>query len=128
MRSSPTSPSAEACRLNERLGFHTVTDCTLFYPLPLKALRPSSARLITLASAQPGTLTSETREMLEDHARLGCIVAIMQADGRHYPLVFLKTATKGRPPRASSIARTAQSYKDTLPRSPAISFATADLP
>lgn len=91
------TPSAEACRLNERLGFHTVTDCTLFYPLPLKALRPSSARLITLASAQPGTLTSETREMLEDHARLGCVVAIMQADGRHYPLVFLKTSTKRAP-------------------------------
>jgi len=91
------TPSPEACKLNERLGFQTVTDHTLFYPLPLKALRPSGARLSPLAAASPDTLPAAMREMLEDHLRLGCIVAIMQADGHHYPLVFLKTTTKKLP-------------------------------
>lgn len=91
------TPSPEACRLNERLGFQMVTDRTLFYPLPLKALRPSGTRLNPLAAVRPDTLSAAMREMLEDHLRLGCIVAIMQADGRHYPLVFLKTTTKKLP-------------------------------
>ena len=91
------TPSPEACKLNERLGFQTVTDHTLFYPLPLKALRPSGARLSPLAAVSPDTLPAAMREMLEDHLRLGCIVAIMQADGHHYPLVFLKTTTKKLP-------------------------------
>jgi hypothetical protein len=91
------TPSPEACKLNERLGFQTVTDRTLFYPLPLKALRPSGARLSPLAAVSADTLPAAMREMLEDHLRLGCIVAIMQADGRHHPLVFLKTTTKKLP-------------------------------
>ncbi|MFK3779131.1 hypothetical protein [Agrobacterium sp. NPDC089420] len=91
------TPSAEACRLNERLGFRTVTDCTLFYPLPLTALRPAAARLAPLAAVPPDALPAAMRDMLDDHARLGCIVAMMQADGRHYPLVFLKTTTRRLP-------------------------------
>ncbi|WP_323688093.1 hypothetical protein [Rhizobium sp. AN69] len=38
------TPSPEACKLNERLGFTTVTNCTLFYPLPLKAFGPAPGR------------------------------------------------------------------------------------
>lgn len=91
------TPSAEACKLNERLGFSTVTDCTLFYPLPLRALGRTSARLRPLAAVPPGALPAATRQMLEDHTHLGCIVAVMQADGRHHPLVFLKTTTKRLP-------------------------------
>ncbi|PZP49857.1 MAG: hypothetical protein DI595_12605 [Agrobacterium fabrum] len=91
------TPSPEACKLNERLGFATVTDCTLFYPLPFAALRPASARLRPLAEINPETIAADTREMLEDHARLGCIVAVMEAENRHYPLVFLKTTTKRLP-------------------------------
>jgi hypothetical protein len=91
------TPSPEACRLNERLGFATVTDCTLFYPLPFAALRPANARLRPLADIKPETLSAETRGMLEDHARLGCIVALMEAENRHHPLVFLKTTTKRLP-------------------------------
>ncbi|CAD0211469.1 hypothetical protein AGRHK599_LOCUS1398 [Rhizobium rhizogenes] len=91
------TPSPEACRLNERLGFHTVTDCTLFYPLPLTALRPAGARLSPLAAMPADTLPDAMRDMLEDHARLGCIVAVMQADGRQHPLVFLKTTTRKLP-------------------------------
>lgn len=91
------TPSPEACKLNERLGFATVTDCTLFYALPLTAFRPASARLRPLADITPDILSAETRNMLEDHARLGCIVAVMEADSRHYPLVFLKTTTRRLP-------------------------------
>jgi hypothetical protein len=91
------TPSPEACRLNERLGFTTVTNCTLFYPLPLKAFGPARARLRPLAEVPQGTLSAATRDMLEDHARFGCIVAVMEADGSHYPLVFLKTITKRLP-------------------------------
>jgi hypothetical protein len=91
------TPSPEACRLNERLGFATVTDCTLFYPLPFAALRSASARLRPLADIKPGILSAETRDMLEDHARLGCIVAVMEAENRHHPLVFLKTTTRRLP-------------------------------
>lgn len=91
------TPSPETNKLNERLGFHTVTDCTLFYPLPLAALRPARARLYPLTETTAETLSSETREMLEDHARLGCIVAILEAEGQRHPLVFLKTTTKRLP-------------------------------
>jgi hypothetical protein len=91
------TPSPEACKLNERLGFATVTNCTLFYPLPLKAFGPAKARLRPLAEVPQGTLSAATRDMLEDHARFGCIVAVMEADGRHFPLVFLKTTTKRLP-------------------------------
>ncbi|WP_421403193.1 hypothetical protein [Agrobacterium fabrum] len=89
--------SPEASKLNERLGFHTVTDCTLFYPLPLSAFRPAGARLHPLTRTTAETLSSEICEMLEDHARLGCIVAILEAEGRAYPLVFLKTTTRKLP-------------------------------
>lgn len=89
--------SPEASKLNERLGFHTVTDCTLFYPLPLSAFRPAGARLHPLTRTTAETLSSEICEMLEDHARLGCIVAVLEAEGRAYPLVFLKTTTRKLP-------------------------------
>jgi len=91
------TPSADAHRLNERLGFATVSDCTLFYPLPIAGLRPASARLRPPADIGPEALPAETRDMLDDHARLGCIVAVMEAENRRYPLVFLKTITKGLP-------------------------------
>ncbi|QCM11732.1 hypothetical protein CFBP6625_07050 [Agrobacterium tumefaciens] len=91
------TPSPEACKLNERLGFSTVTDYTLFYPLLPKALGPARARLRPLADVHPGALPAAMRDMLEDHARFGCMVAVMEADGRHHPLVFLKTMTKRLP-------------------------------
>lgn len=91
------TPSPEARQLNERLGFHTVTNCTLFYPLPLTTFRPTGGRLHPFTQTTAKTLSSETRDMLEDHARLGCIVAILEAEGRPYPLVFLKTITKKLP-------------------------------
>ncbi|QCM06498.1 hypothetical protein CFBP6626_06450 [Agrobacterium tumefaciens] len=91
------TPSPEACKLNERLGFSTVTDYTLFYPLLPKALGPARARLRPLADVPPGALPAAMRDMLEDHARFGCMVAVMEADGRHHPLVFLKTMTKRLP-------------------------------
>ncbi|MFB7143217.1 hypothetical protein ACWGMK_01530 [Agrobacterium deltaense] len=91
------TPSPEACKLNERLGFAKVTDCTLFYPLPFAALRPASARLCPPGEIKPEILSAEMRDLLEDHARLGCIVAVMEAENRHYPLVFLKTTTKRLP-------------------------------
>lgn len=91
------TPSPEACKLNERLGFSTVTDYTLFYPLLPKALGPARARLRPLADVPQGALPAAMRDMLEDHARFGCMVAVMEADGRHHPLVFLKTMTKRLP-------------------------------
>ncbi|CUX19738.1 hypothetical protein AGR13a_Cc210027 [Agrobacterium genomosp. 13 str. CFBP 6927] len=91
------TPSPEACKLNERLGFSTVTDYTLFYPLLPKAIGPARARLHPLADVPPGALSAAMRDTLEDHARFGCIVAVLEADQIHHPLVFLKTTTKRLP-------------------------------
>lgn len=91
------TPSPETRKLNERLGFQTVTDYTLFYPLLLAAFRPARAQLHPLTGTTAETLSSEIRDMLEDHARLGCIVAILEAEGRRHPLVFLKTTTRKLP-------------------------------
>ncbi|MDS7597159.1 hypothetical protein [Agrobacterium tumefaciens] len=91
------TPSPEAAKLNDRLGFKTVTDCTLFYPLPLKALFPSKASVVDLSHVPADAFSDHIREILSDHERLGCITAALSLDGRYHPLVFLKTTTKRLP-------------------------------
>ncbi|NWJ26306.1 hypothetical protein HWX89_18620 [Rhizobium sp. RM] len=91
------TPSPEAATLNERLGFTTATDVTLFYPLPLKALRPSEAAVVDMRTVPQDAFSLDITQMLEDHRRLGCILAALRVDNSYHPLVFLKTTTKRLP-------------------------------
>lgn len=89
------TPSLAAQAINPRLGFEILNEGFQVFPLPWTALRPrKQARVITVDQA---TLSNEVRATLDQHASLGCVVAVLQ-DGRdHHPLIFAKMTRRHLP-------------------------------
>lgn len=55
------------------------------------------ARVYGLDDAPAGALTDADRRMLEDHARMGCIVCVLIDRGVYHPLIFLRRVRRGIP-------------------------------
>jgi len=89
------TPSAAAQQINQRLGFEILNEGFQVFPLLWTALRPrKQARVISVDQAK---LPDDMRATLEQHARLGCVVAVLQ-DGRdHHPLIFSRMTRRHLP-------------------------------
>lgn len=89
------TPSAAAQQINPRLGFEILNEGFQVFPLPWTALRArKQARVITVDEAR---LTRETRATLDQHAGLGCIVAVLQDGDDHHPLIFSRMTRRRLP-------------------------------
>jgi hypothetical protein len=80
------TPSLAAQQINPRLGFDILNEGFQVFPLLWTALRARKrARVISVDQAR---LPNEVRATLDRHARLGCVVAVLQDGADHHPLIF----------------------------------------
>jgi hypothetical protein len=80
------TPSLAAQAINPRLGFEILNEGFQVFPLLWTALRASKqARVISVDEAK---LPNDMRATLDQHARLGCVVAVLQDGSDHHPLIF----------------------------------------
>ena len=82
----------------ERLGFTSWSHglALFLWPfLPRSAKR--RGRVVLMDEAPPGALHEEERRLLEDHASLGCIPAVLEYDSGWMPLLFRRTTLKRIP-------------------------------
>jgi hypothetical protein len=89
------TPSAAAQAINPRLGFEILNEGFQVFPLLWTALRPrQQARVISVDEAK---LPNEIRATLDQHARLGCVVAVLQDGADHHPLIFSRMTRRRLP-------------------------------
>jgi hypothetical protein len=92
------TPSEAAVAMNERLGFRTIGYDVHLLPLPLLAMTGRKrGRLRSIDDLPHDALAESIRQDLARHRALGCIVTIIEADGRFHPLVFDSFKRKGIP-------------------------------
>jgi hypothetical protein len=88
------TPSPAAQQINQRLGFEILNEGFQIFLLPCTALRArKQARVI---SPDQATLPDDTRATLDQHARLGCVVAVLR-NGADHPLIFSRMTRKRFP-------------------------------
>lgn len=81
-----------------RFGFRTWTEGTLIFPLPVFAVRPArNAQVVPLHTLRADAIEPVARRMLEDHASLGCIAAVLDDNEALHPLIFSRTTRRGIP-------------------------------
>jgi hypothetical protein len=89
------TPSLAAQAINQRLGFEILNEGFQVFPLPWTALRPrKQARVISVDEAK---LPNDMRATLDQHARLGCIVAVLQDGAHQHPLIFSRMTRRHLP-------------------------------
>jgi hypothetical protein len=89
------TPSAAAQQINQRLGFEVLNEGFQVFPLPWTALRArKQARVIPVEQA---SLSDDARATLDQHLRLGCVVAVLQNGADHHPLIFSRMTRRRLP-------------------------------
>jgi len=89
------TPSAAAQSINQRLGFEVLNEGFQVFPLLWTALRArKQARIVRSDKAN---LAADTRAMLDQHAKLGCVVAVLQDDKAQHPLIFCRITRRCLP-------------------------------
>jgi hypothetical protein len=89
------TPSPAAQQINQRLGFEILNEGFQIFLLPCTALRArKQARMISLDEA---TLPNDARATLDQHARLGCVVAVLGNGADQHPLIFSRMTRKRFP-------------------------------
>ena len=89
------TPSLAAQAINPRLGFEILNEGFQVFPLPWTALRArKQARVISVDQAK---LPDDMRATLDQHARLGCVVAVLQDGADHHPLIFSRMTRRHLP-------------------------------
>jgi len=89
------TPSLAAQAINQRLGFEILNEGFQVFPLPWTALRArKQARVI---SADQADLPNDMRATLDQHARLGCVVAMLQDGVAHHPMIFSRLTRRRLP-------------------------------
>ncbi len=92
------SPAAATAAINTHLGFRTATQGVIVVVLPWIGLtRLARSRVIEPVNFQDARISPVDRDMLAQHRELGCIAAVLDVDGNHYPLLFSTTRRKGLP-------------------------------
>ena len=89
------TPSAAAQQINRRLGFEILNEGFQVFLLPWTALRArKQARVISVDDAK---LPDDMRAILDQHVRLGCVVAVLQDGADHHPLIFSRMTRRQLP-------------------------------
>ncbi|HEY5930492.1 MAG TPA: hypothetical protein VIU02_09300 [Burkholderiales bacterium] len=89
------TPSLAAQQINHRLGFEILNEGFQVFPLIWTALRArKQARVISVDRAK---LPDDVRATMDQHARLGCLVAVLQDGAEHHPLIFSRMTRRRLP-------------------------------
>lgn len=89
------TPSPAAQQINQRLGFEILNEGFQVFPLPWTALRArKQARVISVDQAK---LPADMRATLDQHAGLGCVVAVLQDGANYHPLIFSRMTRRRLP-------------------------------
>ena len=89
------TPSLAAQQINHRLGFEILNEGFQVFPLIWTALRArKQARVISVDRAK---LPDDVRATMDQHARLGCVVAVLQDGAEHHPLIFSRMTRRRLP-------------------------------
>jgi hypothetical protein len=89
------TPSLAAQQINHRLGFEILNEGFQVFPLIWTALRArKQARVISVDGAK---LPDDVRATMDQHARLGCVVAVLQDGAAHHPLIFSRMTRRRLP-------------------------------
>jgi hypothetical protein len=90
--------SEEAAKLNKLLGFRTITETVAYLILPMTAFatRPGT-RVVPVSARSMARLDPADRTMLEFHAQLDCICAVVEDEAGSSPLIFTRTSRRGVP-------------------------------
>ncbi|HYI30819.1 MAG TPA: hypothetical protein VD863_23510, partial [Bradyrhizobium sp.] len=89
------TPSLAAQQINHRLGFEILNEGFQVFPLIWTALRArKQARVISVDGAK---LPDDVRATMDQHARLGCLVAVLQDGAEHHPLIFSRMTRRRLP-------------------------------
>ena len=89
------TPSLAAQQINHRLGFEILNEGFQVFPLIWTALRArKQARVISVDGAK---LPDDVRATMDQHARLGCVVAVLQDGAEHHPLIFSRMTRRRLP-------------------------------
>lgn len=83
-------------QLGTRLGFVQRSRGAVVIPLVLAALRSSrGAKILSLADIRPDALPQHHHDLLERHARLGCLAVGIEVDGICHPLIMILSRRRG---------------------------------
>jgi hypothetical protein len=103
MRASDTvftdlSPSDRVIPMLGPLGFRPLNAGLVAIALPLAAFRtPRGGSVIGLEDVNRAALSPSTRELFERHVQFGALAAVLSADGRHVPLLFIERTIRKLP-------------------------------
>lgn len=111
------TPSPAVDRINAALGFDVWSDGTLIVgALPWAAMRSRRpVELLPLEGRSTHLLARDTRDLLERHAAIGCIAAVLREGGRASALLFRMTRVKRIPAAQLIYAESRQAVIDHLP-------------
>ncbi|HEX8415994.1 MAG TPA: hypothetical protein VF641_00180, partial [Methylobacterium sp.] len=111
------SPSPAVDRINAALGFDLWSDGTLIAgALPWAAMRSRRpARVLSLAESPAHLLAREEQALLERHAAIGCIAAVLHEAGSVSALLFRTTRIKRIPAAQLIYVDSRQRLIDHLP-------------
>lgn len=105
-------------RINAVLGFRSWTEAVSGVFLPWAGARAGageSGRLLTLDRAPHDALSPFERDLLEAHARMGCVSRVLVADGGWHPLIFMRSRRWGVPVARLIFAKDRRTVADNLP-------------
>lgn len=92
------TPTDEVRRMLTAFGFTPLNTGTAVHALALSVLRPARKAVVRDLSASPGeAIPAETRDLLEAHRAIGCIAAVLEADGRSHSLMLKPRRHRGLP-------------------------------
>lgn len=83
------SPSENAAKLNQQLGFRTFTSRHLLFALPYTALVGHNAgRVLSINQVPDGALSKCQLDSIKLHVELGCLAVAIKQDETYQPVVF----------------------------------------
>lgn len=92
------SPSVETLKINEHLGFRTVSEAVTVFPLPVTAVAGrSEAEIVPCSSAPLDIIDAGDRLLMERHRDLGCLCAVAVTGRAAVPMIFTRTVRKHLP-------------------------------
>lgn len=91
------SATQEVRRMLEAFGFTQLNAGVTFHALALTALEPVRKAVVHDLDASSGAIPADTRDLLEAHRDIGCLAAVLEADGQAHALLLKKRWPKGLP-------------------------------
>jgi hypothetical protein len=109
------SPSLEAMKLNEQLGFHTATRGIVLFFLPWTAVtRRARGEVVPYEHLPKGALAHDDDMVVQHHRDFGSVAAALRCGDTWHPLLFHPVRRKGVPVARSVLAPSQRLLADNV--------------